>query len=100
LKALATSSGLRILGCSVCKVPKYCFWYRSRLDFHAARRFIPPGPLLSTTALWIDLIRHDFDPNPVWFYKLDLDPHPQQAQERVARHRLRRPLRVHPVDPA
>jgi 4-amino-4-deoxy-L-arabinose transferase-like glycosyltransferase len=24
--------------------------------------------------LWTDLIRHGFNPNPIWFYKVDLDP--------------------------
>ena len=24
--------------------------------------------------IWTDLVRRGFDPNPVWFYKLDLDP--------------------------
>jgi hypothetical protein len=28
----------------------------------------------STTKIWTDLVRRGFKPNPVWFYKLDLDP--------------------------
>jgi hypothetical protein len=36
---------------------------------------IPRGStLLVDDNLWTDLVRHGFDPNPVWFYKLDLDP--------------------------
>jgi hypothetical protein len=30
--------------------------------------------LLTDDNLWPDLLRHGFNPNPVWFYKLDLDP--------------------------
>jgi hypothetical protein len=30
--------------------------------------------LLTDDNLWPDLIRNGFDPNPIWFYKLDLDP--------------------------
>jgi 4-amino-4-deoxy-L-arabinose transferase-like glycosyltransferase len=30
--------------------------------------------LLTDDNLWTDLVRHGFDPNPIWFYKLDLDP--------------------------
>jgi hypothetical protein len=37
--------------------------------------YIPRGStLLVDDNLWTDLVRHGFDPNPVWFYKLDLDP--------------------------
>ena len=36
---------------------------------------IPRGStILVDDNLWTDLVRHGFDPNPVWFYKLDLDP--------------------------
>jgi hypothetical protein len=36
---------------------------------------IPRGStMLVDDNLWTDLVRHGFDPNPVWFYKLDLDP--------------------------
>jgi 4-amino-4-deoxy-L-arabinose transferase-like glycosyltransferase len=36
---------------------------------------VPQGSvLLVDDNLWTDLVRHGFDPNPVWFYKLDLDP--------------------------
>jgi len=36
---------------------------------------IPKGStMLVDDNLWTDLVRHGFDPNPVWFYKLDLDP--------------------------
>jgi hypothetical protein len=36
---------------------------------------IPRGStLLVDDNLWTDLVRQGFDPNPVWFYKLDLDP--------------------------
>ncbi|HKQ02151.1 MAG TPA: glycosyltransferase family 39 protein [Actinomycetes bacterium] len=36
---------------------------------------IPRGStLLVDDNIWTDLVRHGFDPNPVWFYKLDLDP--------------------------
>jgi hypothetical protein len=36
---------------------------------------VPRGSvLLVDDNLWTDLVRHGFDPNPVWFYKLDLDP--------------------------
>jgi hypothetical protein len=36
---------------------------------------IPRGSiLLVDDNLWTDLVRHGFNPNPVWFYKLDLDP--------------------------
>jgi len=30
--------------------------------------------LLTDDNLWPDLVRHGFNPNPIWFYKLDLDP--------------------------
>jgi hypothetical protein len=30
--------------------------------------------LLTDDNLWPDLLRNGFNPNPVWFYKLDLDP--------------------------
>jgi hypothetical protein len=30
--------------------------------------------LLTDDNLWPDLIRNGFNPNPIWFYKLDLDP--------------------------
>jgi hypothetical protein len=36
---------------------------------------VPQGSiLLVDNNLWTDLVRRGFDPNPVWFYKLDLDP--------------------------
>ena len=36
---------------------------------------IPRGStLLVDDNIWTDLVRQGFDPNPVWFYKLDLDP--------------------------
>jgi Dolichyl-phosphate-mannose-protein mannosyltransferase len=36
---------------------------------------VPRGSiLLVDNNLWTDLVRRGFDPNPVWFYKLDLDP--------------------------
>jgi Dolichyl-phosphate-mannose-protein mannosyltransferase len=36
---------------------------------------VPEGSiLLVDNNLWTDLVRRGFDPNPVWFYKLDLDP--------------------------
>jgi hypothetical protein len=36
---------------------------------------IPRGSvLLVDNNLWTDLMRQGFNPNPVWFYKLDLDP--------------------------
>jgi hypothetical protein len=36
---------------------------------------VPQGSvLLVDNNLWTDLVRKGFDPNPVWFYKLDLDP--------------------------
>jgi hypothetical protein len=36
---------------------------------------IPKGSiLLVDDNIWTDLVRRGFDPNPVWFYKLDLDP--------------------------
>lgn len=36
---------------------------------------IPPRALLLVDDnLWTDLVRHGFDPNPIWFSKLDLDP--------------------------
>jgi hypothetical protein len=36
---------------------------------------VPQGSiLLVDNNLWTDLVRNGFDPNPVWFYKLDLDP--------------------------
>jgi hypothetical protein len=36
---------------------------------------VPRGSiLLVDDNLWTDLVRHGFNPNPVWFYKLDLDP--------------------------
>jgi hypothetical protein len=36
---------------------------------------VPQGSvLLVDDNLWTDLVRRGFDPNPVWFYKLDLDP--------------------------
>jgi Dolichyl-phosphate-mannose-protein mannosyltransferase len=30
--------------------------------------------LLTDDNLWPDLLSHGFNPNPIWFYKLDLDP--------------------------
>jgi hypothetical protein len=36
---------------------------------------IPRGSaLLVDDNHWTDLVRGGFDPNPIWFYKLDLDP--------------------------
>jgi hypothetical protein len=36
---------------------------------------VPRGSiLLVDDNLWADLVRHGFNPSPVWFYKLDLDP--------------------------
>jgi hypothetical protein len=36
---------------------------------------VPHGSiLLVDDNLWTDLVRKGFNPNPVWFYKLDLDP--------------------------
>jgi hypothetical protein len=36
---------------------------------------IPRGSiLLVDDNLWTDLVRQGFNPNPIWFYKLDLDP--------------------------
>jgi 4-amino-4-deoxy-L-arabinose transferase-like glycosyltransferase len=36
---------------------------------------VPRGSiLLVDNNLWTDLVRQGFNPNPVWFYKLDLDP--------------------------
>jgi Dolichyl-phosphate-mannose-protein mannosyltransferase len=36
---------------------------------------IPRGSImLVDDNLWTDLVRRGFDPNPIWFYKLDLDP--------------------------
>jgi hypothetical protein len=36
---------------------------------------VPQGSvLLVDNNLWTDLVRNGFDPNPVWFYKLELDP--------------------------
>jgi 4-amino-4-deoxy-L-arabinose transferase-like glycosyltransferase len=36
---------------------------------------VPQGSiLLVDNNLWTDLVRKGFNPNPVWFYKLDLDP--------------------------
>jgi hypothetical protein len=36
---------------------------------------LPRGSiLLVDNNLWTDLVRRGFNPNPVWFYKLDLDP--------------------------
>jgi 4-amino-4-deoxy-L-arabinose transferase-like glycosyltransferase len=36
---------------------------------------VPRGSiLLVDDNLWTDLVRRGFDPNPIWFYKLDLDP--------------------------
>jgi hypothetical protein len=36
---------------------------------------IPKGSiLLVDDNIWTDLVRRGFNPNPVWFYKLDLDP--------------------------
>ena len=36
---------------------------------------IPKGSiLLVDDNMWTDLVRRGFDPNPIWFYKLDLDP--------------------------
>jgi hypothetical protein len=38
-------------------------------------KYVPRGSiLLVDNNLWTDLVRHGFNPNPVWFYKLDLDP--------------------------
>jgi 4-amino-4-deoxy-L-arabinose transferase-like glycosyltransferase len=43
------------------------------LDYVATQ--IPRGSiLLVDNNLWTDLVRRGFNPNPVWFYKLDLDP--------------------------
>jgi 4-amino-4-deoxy-L-arabinose transferase-like glycosyltransferase len=41
--------------------------------------------LLVDDNLWTDLVRNGFDPNPIWFYKLDLDP----AVRNQWQHRLR-----------
>jgi hypothetical protein len=40
------------------------------VDTHVPRGSI----LLVDNNLWTDLVRRGFNPNPVWFYKLDLDP--------------------------
>jgi hypothetical protein len=46
---------------------------RAALDYVATH--VPRGAiLLVDNNLWTDLIRRGFNPNPVWFYKLDLDP--------------------------
>jgi hypothetical protein len=43
------------------------------LDYVVAH--VPRGSiLLVDNNLWTDLVRRGFNPNPVWFYKLDLDP--------------------------
>jgi hypothetical protein len=43
------------------------------LDYVAAH--VPRGSiLLVDNNLWTDLVRRGFNPSPVWFYKLDLDP--------------------------
>ena len=43
------------------------------LDYVVAN--VPRGSiLLVDNNLWTDLVRRGFNPNPVWFYKLDLDP--------------------------
>jgi hypothetical protein len=46
---------------------------RQALDYVATH--VPRGSiLLVDNNLWTDLVRRGFNPNPVWFYKLDLDP--------------------------
>jgi hypothetical protein len=46
---------------------------REALAYVAAH--VPRGSiLLVDNNLWTDLVRRGFNPNPVWFYKLDLDP--------------------------
>jgi hypothetical protein len=47
--------------------------YRDALAYVVSR--VPRGSiLLVDNNMWTDLVRHGFNPNPVWFYKLDLDP--------------------------
>jgi 4-amino-4-deoxy-L-arabinose transferase-like glycosyltransferase len=47
----------------------------SRQALAYAVMHIPRGSiLLVDDNLWTDLVRRGFNPNPVWFYKLDLDP--------------------------
>jgi hypothetical protein len=46
---------------------------KQALDYAVAH--IPRGSiLLVDDNLWTDLVRRGFNPNPIWFYKLDLDP--------------------------
>ena len=46
---------------------------KQALDYTIAH--IPRGSiLLVDDNLWTDLVRRGFNPNPIWFYKLDLDP--------------------------
>ena len=46
---------------------------RQALDYVVTH--VPRGSiLLVDNNLWTDLVRRGFNPNPVWFYKLDLDP--------------------------
>jgi hypothetical protein len=46
---------------------------RQALDYVSTH--VPRGSiLLVDNNLWTDLVRRGFNPNPVWFYKLDLDP--------------------------
>jgi hypothetical protein len=47
----------------------------SRQALAYAVAHIPRGSiLLVDDNLWTDLVRQGFNPNPIWFYKLDLDP--------------------------
>jgi hypothetical protein len=46
---------------------------RQALEYILAN--VQPGALLLVDDnLWTDLVRNGFNPNPIWFYKLDLDP--------------------------
>jgi hypothetical protein len=46
---------------------------KQAMDYAVAH--IPRGSiLLVDDNLWTDLVRRGFNPNPIWFYKLDLDP--------------------------
>jgi 4-amino-4-deoxy-L-arabinose transferase-like glycosyltransferase len=46
---------------------------RQALEYLLAN--VQPGALLLVDDnIWTDLVRNGFNPNPIWFYKLDLDP--------------------------
>jgi hypothetical protein len=62
---------------------------------------IPRGAtLLVDDNLWTDLVRYGFDPNPVWFYKPDLDRPSMPSRRTDGATSTMSSSGTHSVDPA